>query len=311
VRLQQLRCLDAVARHGSVRRAAAELLLTPPSVAEHIASLEGELGLVLLERDARGSRLTASGAHLLPHLQRVLNAERGAREEALALRDLEVGSVRVVGVRVAFNDVLPVALGRFTSAHPSVRVEVAEALTDEALRSVADGAHDIAVVAHPGPVPVLPGTLVGQTLGTEPVVAAVPRRFVTSSRATVDWSNVPWVVLTPGTAMRAIFERHLAGVAASVLCEVADADTSRLLVEAGIGAALLPGGLCGILDRQRAVVAPSPGGADEVGIAVVVDGARTLSPAALAMHAQLVDPTASERWSRSDRAGRPRPEETR
>lgn len=296
MRLQQLRCFDAVARQGSVRRAATELLLTPPSVSDQIASLESELGVVLFERDTRGSRLSAAGEHLLPHLQRVLNAARVATDEAVALRDVSAGVVRVIGARVAFNDVLPVALSRFTDAYPAVRVEVAEALSDEAVRSVADGAHDIAVIAHAGKRPTLPGTLVGDTLGVESVFAAAPRRFVKSG-SKVDWSAVPWVALVQGTAMRTIFERQLTGITANVRCEVADADTSRLLVEAGVGAALLPNGLRAILDTDRAVALPSPGGTDEVGLAVVVDGARALSPATQAMRAQLLDPTASERWS--------------
>ena len=74
VRLQQLRCFDAVARQGSVRRAAQELLLTAPSVSEQITAFETEVGVALLERDTRGARWGASGAHLLPHLQGVLNA---------------------------------------------------------------------------------------------------------------------------------------------------------------------------------------------------------------------------------------------
>lgn len=298
MRLQQLRCFDAVARQGSVRRAATELLLTAPSVSDQIASLESELGVVLFERDTRGSRLSAAGEHLLPHLQRVLNAARVATDEAVALRDVSAGVVRVIGARVAFNDVLPVALSRFTDSYPAVRVEVAEALSDEAVRSVADGAHDIAVIAHAGKSPTLPGTLVGDTLGVESVFAAAPRRFVKPGSTKVDWSAVPWVALVQGTAMRTIFERQLAGVTANVRCEVADADTSRLLVEAGVGAALLPNGLRAILDTERAVALPSPGGADEVGLAVVVDGARALSPATQAMRAQLVDPTASDRWIR-------------
>ncbi len=293
VRLQQLRCFDAVARHGSVRRAAQELVLTAPSVSEQIASLETELGVLLFERDTRGSRLSAAGAHLLPHLQRVLNAARVASDEATALRDLHAGVVRVIGARVAFNDVLPVALSRFTDAYPAVRVEVAEALSDDAIRSVADGAHDIAVIAYPGRKLDLPGTLVGQSLGTESVFAAAPRRF---AKPKMDWSAVPWVALVDGTAMRTIFERQLTGVAANVRCEVADADTSRLLVEAGVGAALLPNGLRAVLDPERAVALPPPGGTDAVGLAVVVDGARALSPATQAMRAHLIDPTASDRW---------------
>lgn len=301
MRLQQLRCFDAVARQGSVRRAAQELLLTAPSVSEQVASLETELGVVLFERDTRGSRLSAAGEHLLPHLQRVLNAARVATDEATALRDLNAGVVRVIGARVAFNDVLPVALSRFTDANPAVRVEVAEALSDEAVRSVGDGAHDIAVIAFAGHEPALPGTLIGSSLGTESVFVAAPRRFIKQG-GRVDWKAVPWVALVAGTAMRTIFERQLAGITANVRCEVADADTSRLLVEAGVGAALLPNGLRDVLDPERAVALPPPRGTDEVGLAVVVDGARALSPATQAMRAQLLDPSASDRWSATGRA---------
>lgn len=268
-------------------------MVAAPSVSEQIASLETELGVVLFERDTRGSRLSAAGSHLLPHMQRVLNAARVATDEATALRDLHAGVVRVIGARVAFNDVLPVALSRFTDSYPAVRVEVAEALSDDAIRSVADGAHDIAVIAYPGRNLSLPGTLVGDSLGSESIFAAVPRRF---AKPKMKWGAVPWVALVDGTAMRTIFDRQLQGIDANVRCEVADADTSRLLVEAGVGAALLPAGLRDVLDHDRAVALPPPGGADVVGLAVVVDGARALSPATQAMRAQLVDPTASDRW---------------
>ena len=56
--LNALRVFHAVVRHRSLRGAADELLVTPQAVGQQIRLLEGALGLVLVERDGRGIRLT-------------------------------------------------------------------------------------------------------------------------------------------------------------------------------------------------------------------------------------------------------------
>ena len=52
--LTRLRVFAAVARHGSVTRAAQELHYAQPSVSHHLARLEEEVGLKLVERVGRG-----------------------------------------------------------------------------------------------------------------------------------------------------------------------------------------------------------------------------------------------------------------
>ena len=62
--LNAMRAFEVVARVGSVSAAATELFVTPGAVSRQIKSLEEDLGVVLLERDGRGVRLTAAGEHL-------------------------------------------------------------------------------------------------------------------------------------------------------------------------------------------------------------------------------------------------------
>src|SRR6266700_1251630 len=57
----RLRIIDAVARHGSVTKAAKELHYSQPSVSHHLARLEAETGAQLLQRVGRGIRLTQAG----------------------------------------------------------------------------------------------------------------------------------------------------------------------------------------------------------------------------------------------------------
>ena len=59
-----LRALDAVARLGSVTRAAAELNITRSAVSHQLRFLEQELGFAVVERDGRGVALTPRGESL-------------------------------------------------------------------------------------------------------------------------------------------------------------------------------------------------------------------------------------------------------
>jgi len=83
-RLRWLRCLDAVARHGSVARGAEALCQSPSSVTRSIAELEAACGLVMFERGARGMTLTVIGARAARHAQRLFTHLAEGAREALA-----------------------------------------------------------------------------------------------------------------------------------------------------------------------------------------------------------------------------------
>src|SRR5437764_6576598 len=63
----RLRLLHAVARLGSLTAAAAELNYSTSAVSQQISLLEREAGAPLLERHARGVRLTETGRVLAEH----------------------------------------------------------------------------------------------------------------------------------------------------------------------------------------------------------------------------------------------------
>src|SRR6516164_6178492 len=60
--LTGLDLLLSVARTGSIGRAAAEHGVSQPAASARMRLLEGQLGLALIERSPRGSRLTPAGA---------------------------------------------------------------------------------------------------------------------------------------------------------------------------------------------------------------------------------------------------------
>src|SRR3954449_3836528 len=79
--LKLLTTFREVAVRRSFSDAAAVLSFTQPAVSQHISRLEESLGTRLLERDARGVKLTPSGETLLRHASLLLDASRRAEEE--------------------------------------------------------------------------------------------------------------------------------------------------------------------------------------------------------------------------------------
>lgn len=84
-RLRWLRCLEAVARHGSVSRGAEELCQSPTSVTRSIAELEAAFGLSMFERHARGMTSTMIGARAARGAQRLFAHLAEGAQEALEL----------------------------------------------------------------------------------------------------------------------------------------------------------------------------------------------------------------------------------
>jgi DNA-binding transcriptional LysR family regulator len=86
---------EAVAAHGSMRRAAAALNVASSALNRQILDLEESLGVQLFERLARGVRLTSAGEMLLGHVRRVARDFELTRAQIEDLRGLRRGHVRV------------------------------------------------------------------------------------------------------------------------------------------------------------------------------------------------------------------------
>ena len=85
---QALRCFVAIAREGSVSRAAASLHLSQPAVSLQLKGLEDSAGLLLFKRSPGGLTLTEAGAMLLPHAQNALSGLSGFRAAADSLKNV-------------------------------------------------------------------------------------------------------------------------------------------------------------------------------------------------------------------------------
>jgi DNA-binding transcriptional LysR family regulator len=137
--LGQLQAFLETARLGNVTRAADGLFLTQPALSSRLKRLEQEVGGALLIRDHKGARLTDAGRAFLPHAEKAVavmtEAHRVVRDAQLGLTgDLVVATTQTINTYV-----LPLVITRFVTTHPSVRLSVHTAPSEEVLEMVLRG----------------------------------------------------------------------------------------------------------------------------------------------------------------------------
>ncbi|MCK0115411.1 DNA-binding transcriptional LysR family regulator [Isoptericola sp. CG 20/1183] len=144
--LTRLRVLAAVARTGSVTAAARELHYAQPSVSHHLARLETEAGIPLLQRAGRGVRLTEAGRLLADRAGEIIARVEGAQRELDALAGLRAGRARLAAFPSALATIVPEAVTRLRSDHPGIGVSLVEAEPPEAVAALRSGEVDVALV---------------------------------------------------------------------------------------------------------------------------------------------------------------------
>ncbi|MEV6118249.1 LysR family transcriptional regulator [Streptomyces sp. NPDC052109] len=160
--LAALELLLAVARLGSLGAAAREVGITQPAASSRIRSMERQLGVALVDRSPRGSRLTDAGALVTDWARRVVEAAAAFDAGARALRDRRDSRLRVAASMTIAEYLLPGWLLALHAERPDTAVsllagnsaKVAELLlTDEADVGFVEGLTvptglDSVVIAH-------------------------------------------------------------------------------------------------------------------------------------------------------------------
>src|SRR5919107_1915068 len=142
--VRRLRVLREVASRGSFSAAADALHFTQSAVSQQIAALEKEAGTTLVERNARGVRLTDAGEVLVRHTDVILARLDDAEAELAALSGLRAGRLRLAAFPSAASSIAPTAIARFRALHPDVELSMIPAEPDEGTEKLRTGEVDIA-----------------------------------------------------------------------------------------------------------------------------------------------------------------------
>ena len=126
LKISQLRALVEIAEVGSFSDAAMRLDLSQSSVSHAIATLEDELGVILLNRGRQGAVLTPVGEQITIEARQVLKSLEGICQKAQLAKGLQGGRVRVAGFRSVATHILPMVIEQFRNKYPSISVTIDE-----------------------------------------------------------------------------------------------------------------------------------------------------------------------------------------
>jgi LysR family transcriptional regulator, low CO2-responsive transcriptional regulator len=145
---RQLATFSAVARLGSVSRAAEEIHLTQQAVSMQIGQLENAAGTPLLARGNRGIKLTDAGGLLANYAIRILELWQEAGD-AMALHKGEVAGLLRVGAVTTGEYLLPPLLLEFVREHPQVRLKLHIGNRADIVTQLANQDIDLAIMGRP------------------------------------------------------------------------------------------------------------------------------------------------------------------
>jgi DNA-binding transcriptional LysR family regulator len=143
--------VDAVARHGSIRKAADVLNLASSALNRQILDLELDLGSALFERLPRGVRLTAAGEIFLAYTRQAISELKAVESQVEQLRGLVRGQVGVAAVESVAGELLPSAITAFQATHPNVRFNVRIGAPDQLVAALVADEVDLILTHYPPP----------------------------------------------------------------------------------------------------------------------------------------------------------------
>jgi len=238
--LAQLDAFLQVAHHRSFSRAAEALFLTQPSVTARIQSLEREIGERLFERTGRSVTLTDAGHAFIPHAQRALTAVQEGTDAIEAVRHGDVGSIRIGASSSIATYVLPAILSRFRETRPRVHVHLATGNTEEMVEKLLAGEIHVAITRLTQHPEIESLHLYNDDLA---LVVAPGHRFAVKGRVSVaEAGREPFLFFERHSSYHSlIYSMFLrVGVVPESVMELDSMETTKHMVEAGLGVAILP-----------------------------------------------------------------------
>lgn len=240
----------AIAKTGSLGRAARELGLTQQAVSRRLASLEALVGMTLAVRTTRGSQLTPAGVIVAEWATRLLEIAGEVDAGMSALRKEGREKIRVVASQTISEQLMPhwlvslqAAAARRAGALPQVTLTATN--SEHAIASVRDGGADLGFVENPGP----PKGLGSCVVGHDELVIVVPPTHKWTRRAGAvtarELAETPLVAREPHSGIRDSLTaalRHVLGddmQQALPVLELTSAAAMRAAVLAGAGPAAM------------------------------------------------------------------------
>lgn len=252
IKIRDLQYLDAVATHQHFGRAAAACFVSQPTLSGQIMKLEGQLGLILIERHRKRIMLTPAGEALLGRARTVLRAAEDFEEAAKNLSDPLAGDLHLGLIPTVAPYLLPHIMGSLSSALPDINFYLHEGQTQALLQQLDAGKLDAVILSWLDSIEGVDR----YHLFAEPLVLATPQGHALAAKKQVHLKDLDgqWVLtLEDGHCLRdeTLDYCFTAGAREDTRFQATSLETLRYMVASGLGITLMPALAVNEADRER------------------------------------------------------------
>jgi len=147
--LLPLKFVDAVARAGSIRKAAETLAITSTALNRRILAVEEDLGADIFERLPTGVRLSAAGELYIHHIRSQLSDIERVKSQIADLSGIRRGHISIACSQALLSYFLPQQIAAYRNKHPNVTFSINLRDRNAAEQSLIDMSADLALVFEP------------------------------------------------------------------------------------------------------------------------------------------------------------------
>ncbi|MFG2575397.1 LysR family transcriptional regulator [Streptomyces sp. NPDC048481] len=236
--LGALELLLAVARLGSLGAAARELGITQPAASSRIRSMERQLGVALVDRSPRGSRLTDAGALVTDWAGRIVEAARAFDAGARALRDRRDSRLRVAASMTIAEYLLPGWLLALHARRPDTAVSLLAGNSAAVAERLLAGEADLGFVEGLTAPAGLDSTVIAHDRLV--VVVALGHPWARRRRPldAAELASTPLILREKGSGTRQVLDTALGGLARPLI-ELSSTTAVKAAAVSGAGPAVL------------------------------------------------------------------------
>ena len=280
----------AIAELGGFSKAAEQLHVTQTALTRRVQKLESYLGLRLLDRTTRYVELTVVGREFLPQARSIVSEMTNAVGRLKDMSRNAKGSLTIACIPTMASHALPAVMRRYTAAYPGNRIRIIDASAVEVRNAVLHGQAELGIGIPTERHPDLQETQMLE----EPYMFFCRVEHPLSRQKSITWADLreaELIVISGLSANRVFLDYQLArrGISIAGAYEVQHLSTAIGLVAAGVGTAILPSSTLEDGARPGLCRIPLIGPVIKRKITLLRRRNATLSPAASAFHALLIE----------------------
>jgi len=241
--IRRLEVFCKVVELKSFTRAADAVLLSQPSVSEHVRSLEETLGVKLLDRLGREVLPTGAGRILHRYARRIIQLRDEAEQAIDQFRGTLSGHLPLGASTIPGAYLLPARIEAFREKFPGIRTTLKIAGTARIVDEILRGDLELGVV---GARPRDPRLEARQISSDELVLAVYPGHPWAKRGAVApeELAGQNFILREPGSGTRSVMtdalkERGIDPAALTVVAEVGSTEAVRQSIKARLGVSIL------------------------------------------------------------------------